>query len=150
VQPAGKPLRVMAAADEQEWQLSAAQRADTVVRVAQSLTAMAFHSGGRVSDDEAQRLATEFEKKAYTVARVEARTTTGVRPHAETLAAYTRCVLQCLYHSSLAGSGAGIRIEKDLSHAGLNRVAIPVLVLALLCEHGCCVCARVPLGASLR
>ena len=74
-----------------EWLLSAEQREDTVTRVAQNLASLTFFAGGSVPDSEARRLAAEFEKKAYTVARVEARTTTGMRPHAETFAAYTRC-----------------------------------------------------------
>jgi len=128
----------MAAANEEEWQLSTAQRADTVARVAQSLTAMAFHSGGRVSDDEAQRLATEFEKKAYTVARVEARTTTGVRPHAETLAAYTRCVLHCLYHLECCRhkKSSGLAI-----YSALKCVAILCWYRNVFCERSCCICA---------
>ena len=80
----------MAACDG-EWALSAEQREDTTTRVAQNLASMAFFAGGSIPDTEARRLAAEFERKAYTVARVEARTTTGTRPHAETFAAYTRC-----------------------------------------------------------
>lgn len=79
------------AASDVEWALSAEQREDTIQRVAQNLASMTFFAGGSIADSEARRLAAEFEKKAYTVARVEARTTTGMRPHAETFAAYTRC-----------------------------------------------------------
>ena len=79
------------AASDGEWALSAEQREDTIIRVSQNLASMTFFAGGSIPDSEARRLAAEFEKKAYTVARVEARTTTGMRPHAETFAAYTRC-----------------------------------------------------------
>ncbi|KAK9822823.1 hypothetical protein WJX81_005289 [Elliptochloris bilobata] len=96
----------MAAAAHQEWQLSAEQRDDTVARVAQNLASLTFFAGGSVPDSEALRLATEFEKKAYTVARVEARTTTGTRPHAETFAAYTRKLASLLLEASKARSAA--------------------------------------------
>eukprot|EP00887_Chlorella_sp_A99_P001191 scaffold14.g1191.t1 len=51
---------------------------------------MAFFRGAPVDDDTAREAAVAVEKKAYTVARVEARTTTGVRPHHETMKAYVR------------------------------------------------------------
>ncbi len=86
----------MAAASSNEWQLSVEQREDTIARLAKNLASMTFFSGGSIPDSEALRLAKDFEKKAYTVARVEARTTTGVRPQAETFYAYARCGLACV------------------------------------------------------
>lgn len=63
----------------QEWELTETQRADTVARVANNISSMAFFSGRPLDDDTARAAAITVEKKAYTVARVEARTTTGVR-----------------------------------------------------------------------
>lgn len=64
---------------DQEWALSDAQRQETVARVANNISAMAFFRGTPIADDVVQTAAAAAEKKAYTVARVEARTTTGVR-----------------------------------------------------------------------
>mgnify|MGYP001810377878 CR=1 FL=1 len=63
----------------EEWQLSEAQRAETVGRVANNVSALAFFRGKPIADDVVGAAAAAIEKKAYTVARVEARTTTGVR-----------------------------------------------------------------------
>jgi hypothetical protein len=76
--------------ETEDWSLSDEQRAETVKRLAQSIASLAFSAGASVSDDIASDAAATAEKKSYTVARVEARTTTGVRPHSETLLAYTR------------------------------------------------------------
>lgn len=63
----------------QEWALSDAQRAETVARMAKNIGSLAFFRGAPIADDVAAAAAAAVEKKAYTVARVEARTTTGVR-----------------------------------------------------------------------
>jgi len=72
-----------------EWQLSEEQRADTVVRIRETMATMSFFSGREEILAEFQydldAIAPLIEKKAYTVAKVEARTTTGMRPHHETL-----------------------------------------------------------------
>ena len=57
-----------------EWALSPEQRADTVDRVAKNISAMAFFRGQPIPDGDVQAAAEAVEKKAYTVARVEART----------------------------------------------------------------------------
>ena len=76
------------------WSLSSEQRKSTVSRAAANIATIAFSQGQQVSDSDAERAAENAERKAYTVARVEAKTTTGVRPHSETYAAYTRCFTQ--------------------------------------------------------
>ena len=63
----------------EDWSLSDGQRQETVGRVANNISAMAFFAGSPIADDVVQAAAAAIEKKAYTVARVEARTTTGVR-----------------------------------------------------------------------
>jgi Ran GTPase-activating protein (RanGAP) involved in mRNA processing and transport len=79
-----------------EWQLSSEQRADTVERIKENLATMHFFSGkpraevAEVAEVHLGRLAGSLEKRAYTVATVESRTTTGFRPHHETLKAYAR------------------------------------------------------------
>ena len=74
---------------ETEWQLTDEQRADTVVRIRETMATMTFFSGREESMDgncyDLDVVAPLIEKKAYTVAKVEARTTTGMRPHHETL-----------------------------------------------------------------
>ena len=70
---------------EEDWALTDAQRAETVSRVRDSISGLAFFRGAKLPDAEVAATAEAAEKKAYTVARVEARTTTGVRPHHETL-----------------------------------------------------------------
>ena len=78
---------------QQEWALSDEQRAETITRVTQSIANLAFSQGTSIDDVEAHRTATIIEKKAYAVAQVESRTTTGIRPHSDSLKAYTRCFL---------------------------------------------------------
>jgi hypothetical protein len=73
-----------------DWSLDDAVRADAVSRLASNMIALAFARGAGLSEDAAAAAAAAAEKKAYTTARVEARTTTGVRPACETAAAYTR------------------------------------------------------------
>jgi WPP domain len=75
---------------QQEWELSQEQRQETVQRLANNIAALLFAKDLKIKSDEAAAAAEAVERKAYTVARVEACTTTGVRPHAETLQAYTR------------------------------------------------------------
>ena len=69
----------------EDWALTEAQRQETVSRVRDSISGLAFFRGAKLPDAEVAAAAEAAEKKAYTVARVEARTTTGVRPHHETL-----------------------------------------------------------------
>ena len=80
---------------DQEWSLTSDQRKSTVARVAANISSIAFSKGQQVSDADAERAAENAERKAYTVARVEAKTTTGVRPHSETYEAYTRLLSHC-------------------------------------------------------
>jgi len=71
----------------EDWQLSSEQRNDTISRIKQTMATMKFFSDnadGKI-DFDFDVIAGAIEKKAYTVARVEARTTTGMRPHHETL-----------------------------------------------------------------
>jgi len=75
---------------EQEWSLTEEQRQETVSRIRLNLSTMAFFRQAPLPDDAVATAAVTMEKKAYTVAKVEARTTTGVRPHHETLKAYIR------------------------------------------------------------
>ena len=84
---------------EQEWALSDEQRAETVTRITQSIANLAFSQGRNIDDAEAQETANKVEKKAYTVAHVESRTTTGIRPHSDSLKAYTRHVSVCSIYS---------------------------------------------------
>jgi hypothetical protein len=81
----------MGSTGPQQWELSADQRAVTVERITASITNLAFARGVSLPLDYARQAASKAEKKAYTVAQVESRTTTGVRPESESLAAYTRC-----------------------------------------------------------
>ncbi len=82
--------------DQAEWSLSSDQRKSTVARVAANIATISFSKGQQISDADAERAAENAERKAYTVARVEAKTTTGVRPHSETYEAYTRLMSQVL------------------------------------------------------
>lgn len=91
----------------EEWSLSDSQRQETVSRMANNISALAFFRGTPIPDDAVQAAAAAVEKKAYTVARVEARTTTGVRPHHETLKAYIR-KLSALALEVVASGGAGL------------------------------------------
>lgn len=77
-------------APDADWTLSDGSRADTVARLAANMTALAFSRGAALDDAAAFAAAAAAERKAYTTARVEARTTTGTRPATETAAAYTR------------------------------------------------------------
>lgn len=69
----------------EDWSLTDAQRSDTVVRIRANMSSMAFFRGTPLAPEIVEAAAVAVEKKAYTVARVEARTTTGFRPHHETL-----------------------------------------------------------------
>ena len=73
------------------WSRSNVQREDTVRRMAANFAAIVFSKGGQINDAEALQAATGIEKKAYIVASVEAKTTTGQRPAEETEQAYIRC-----------------------------------------------------------
>lgn len=79
-------------------------------RVAANIATIAFSQGQQISDADAERAAENAEQKAYTVARVEAQTTTGVRPHSETYEAYTRklaaLVLQAVSQASKQAQSA--------------------------------------------
>lgn len=72
------------------WTLDDAVRQSTVARLAASLVALAFERGAPLDTAAAAAAAAAAERKAFTTACVEARTTTGERPHAETLRAYAR------------------------------------------------------------
>lgn len=72
------------------WQLTAEQRVDTISRVTQSITNLAFARGISLSLEQASKAATAAEKTAHTTAQVESRTTTGSRPVLESLEAYAR------------------------------------------------------------
>lgn len=76
---------------EKPWSLSDDQRAETITRIAQNIESLAFSRGVDIKDAEARTIAADVEKKAYTVATVEATTTTGFRPHDEVLKSYARC-----------------------------------------------------------
>ena len=70
----------------EDWSLSDDQRADTVSRIKESMATMTFFSShSDLNQCQLDAIATTIEKKAYTVAKVEAKTTTGTRPHHETL-----------------------------------------------------------------
>lgn len=72
------------------WSLPDAERSEAVNRLALNIASLAFSAGVSINDGEATKLAEKAEQKAYTVAGVESRTTTGLRPHDETFRAYTR------------------------------------------------------------
>ena len=74
-------------AEQQDWGLSDEQRQDTLGRLRANIASMAFFRGEPIPDDIVDAAVAAIEKKAYTIARVEARTTTGTRPHHETLKA---------------------------------------------------------------
>lgn len=97
-----------------EWSLSEAQREATVSRVRGSISGLAFFRGAKLPDEEVAAVAEAIEKKAYTVARVEARTTTGARPHHESLKAYLRKLSALLLEAVEGGAaGAAGRAAKD-------------------------------------
>ncbi|KAL3151845.1 hypothetical protein ABBQ38_012810 [Trebouxia sp. C0009 RCD-2024] len=107
--------------EQTEWSLSADQRKSTVSRVAANIATIAFSQGEQISDADAERAAENAERKAYTVARVEAQTTTGVRPHSETYEAYTRklaaLVLQAVTQASKQAQPATQNGTTTESHA---------------------------------
>ena len=74
----------------EEWRLSDEQRADTVARIRTNISSMSFFRGAPQAPEAVATAAAAIEKKAYTVARVEASTTTGMRPHRETLKVHNR------------------------------------------------------------
>ncbi len=74
------------------WSLPQAQREDTVSRVAANIFTMGFIKGLPISDEVALEAAIAFERRAYTAAEVAARTTTGDRPHSESVRNYARSV----------------------------------------------------------
>lgn len=81
------------------WNLTQAQRDDTIARVSSNIFTMGFIKGLPITDEQAHRAAETFEQKAYTAALVASRTTTGNRPLSETTNTYARWVwviLQCL------------------------------------------------------
>lgn len=70
----------------EEWNLSDSQRADTIDRIKKNMFTMYFFNNEtRPVISDIGEMAVVIEKKAYTVAKVEAKTTTGYRPHHETL-----------------------------------------------------------------
>jgi len=70
----------------EEWNLSDSQRADTIDRIKKNMFNMYFFSyEAKPTVPDIGAIAAVIEKKAYTVAKVEAKTTTGYRPHHETL-----------------------------------------------------------------
>jgi large subunit ribosomal protein L31/Ran GTPase-activating protein 1 len=75
---------------EKPWSLTEGERAETVARVAQNFASLSFNRGIDITDAEAHEAAVSLEKRAYTTASVEARTTTGFRPHDEVLKSYAR------------------------------------------------------------
>ena len=78
------------------WSLTAEQRKESITRAAENLFALAYSRGKPVSDREAADAAVVIEEKAYTGARIESTTTTGVRPAEESLKAYVRQGITCL------------------------------------------------------
>jgi Ran GTPase-activating protein (RanGAP) involved in mRNA processing and transport len=99
-----------------EWSLSDAQRTDTIARVRANMSSLAFFRGQPLSPDTVNTAAIAAEKKAYTVAKVEARTTTGVRPHSETLKAYVR-KLSALVIEVVNSGGGGPAPPPQRPHA---------------------------------
>lgn len=75
---------------EQAWSLSSSQRQETVSRITTSIINLSFSQGHSLPESVAAEAAASVEKKAYTVATFESKTTTGYRPHNETLKAYAR------------------------------------------------------------
>jgi len=94
----------------EEWNLSDSQRADTIDRIKKNMYSMYFFSDdtkSAVSDIGA--IAAVIEKKAYTVAKVEAKTTTGYRPHHETLKVCNIDLIFFLTIGDMVCSRPGIR-----------------------------------------
>ena len=77
-------------AEQVPWELSIDQRKNTVTRVAANIASLSFSRGRQISDADAHRAAENAEGRAYTVAQVQAQTTTGYRPQSEAYEAYTR------------------------------------------------------------
>ena len=75
---------------DNQWELLPEQRAEMVHRLTANIASLAFAQGVSMRLEDAEYAAGTAEKKAYTVASVESRTTSGQRPHAESLRAYTR------------------------------------------------------------
>lgn len=73
-----------------QWTLTRAQRDEVVLRLTANIASLAFAQGVSMRLEDAQSAAETAETKAYTVASVESRTTSGQRPHSESLQAYTR------------------------------------------------------------
>lgn len=73
-----------------DWSLPDEERSEAVNRLASNIASLAFSAGVTITDGEATKLAEKAEQKAYIVAGVESRTSTGLRPHDETFRAYTR------------------------------------------------------------
>ena len=76
--------------EQPQWELARAQRDEVISRLAANIASLAFAQGVSMPLEDAQRAAEAAEKKSYTVACVESRTTSGQRPAAESLRAYTR------------------------------------------------------------
>ncbi len=72
------------------WALDAASREETISRLTANIASLAFAKGVSVALEDARSAAISAEKRAYNVAGVESRTTTGYRPQSESLRAYTR------------------------------------------------------------
>ncbi|KAA6416961.1 MAG: RAN GTPase-activating 2-like [Trebouxia sp. A1-2] len=106
---------------DQEWSLSSDQRKSTVARVAANISSIAFSKGQHFPDADAERAAENAERKAYTVARVEAKTTTGVRPHSETYEAYTRKLASLVLEAITTG-------HKQAERAGQNGIKSSTVV----------------------
>ena len=79
------------ASDGGPWSLDAACREETISRLTANIASLAFAKGVSIALEDARSAAVTAEKRAYTVAGVESRTTTGYRPRSESLRAYTRC-----------------------------------------------------------
>ena len=78
------------ASSSDDWALDQPTRDATVARLSANLVSMAFARGAALDVAAAIEKSKSAERRAYTTAQVESRTTTGVRPHAETLRAYAR------------------------------------------------------------
>ena len=78
------------ASSADDWSLDQPTREATVARLSANLVSMAFARGAALDVAAALEKSKTAERRAYTTAQVESRTTTGVRPYAETLRAYAR------------------------------------------------------------
>jgi WPP domain len=95
----------MADADEL-WCLSEDERAAIVTRAAAGISSMSFFYEKTVDDNIAQATAKSIERRAYTRALVESRTTTGVRP-------------KCVFPRSGAAMGARCTAVLQASRSGV-------------------------------